>query len=173
MALSRVVLPAPLAPTTATIWPAGTSKETPRSAWMWPYASSRSCTSSRLGSVLAEVCLDNNWVGLDLGRRALGQLAAEVQHGDALANVHDQAHVVFYQQDGLPFASQFADQLHVTLDLGLVHARGRLVQQQQRRPGAQRAGDLQAARVAVGQEVGPDVFLAGQADVGQQRAGAV
>ena len=37
---------------------------------------------------------------MDILRAALGDDAAEVQHANALANVHDQIHVVLNQQDG-------------------------------------------------------------------------
>src|SRR5262244_3299747 len=44
--LSIVVLPAPLAPTTATISPAGISRLMPHRAWILPYATSRASTWS-------------------------------------------------------------------------------------------------------------------------------
>ena len=52
-----------------------------------------------------------------------------------------------------------------------VHPGGRLVEQQQLRLRSQRAGDLQAALVAVGEVGGRPVGLLGDADEGQQRAG--
>src|SRR3712207_6973039 len=43
--------------------------------------------------------LDHPRVAAHLGGRALGDLLAVVQHGDALRDLHDQAHVVLDQED--------------------------------------------------------------------------
>ena len=43
---------------------------------------------------IAQIGLDDLGVGLDLGGQALGQQHAVVEHVDALADAHDQLHVV-------------------------------------------------------------------------------
>ena len=52
----------------------------------------------RLGA-LAEVGLDDLGVALDLGGQALGDQLAEVEHVDAVGEVHDDLHVVLDEQD--------------------------------------------------------------------------
>ena len=92
---------------------------------------------------------------LDLLRRALGDDAAVVEHADALADAHDQAHVVLDEHHGdLELVADFDDAVHQFLGLVGVHARGRLVQQKQRGVRGQRAHDLQAPLRAVGQRAG-------------------
>ena len=50
--------------------------------------------------LLAQIGLNDLRVVADLIRRALGDDAAEVQHGDALADAHEQTHVMLDQQHG-------------------------------------------------------------------------
>src|SRR5262245_39659906 len=54
--------------------------------------------SVRLG--FAEVGLDHARIGANLVGRALGDLLAHVEHGDAVGDVHDDAHVVLDQDHG-------------------------------------------------------------------------
>ena len=77
--------------------------------------------------------------------RALGDLAAVVEHRDAVRDAHHHAHVVLDQEtvDAARRGSRISSQS--TGRLGRVHARGRLVEQQQLRLGGQRAGDLEPA----------------------------
>src|SRR5437667_10635904 len=51
------------------------------------------------GLGLSQIRLDDEWVRADLVGRALGDLAAHVEHGDAIRDVHDHAHVVLDQDD--------------------------------------------------------------------------
>ncbi|CCY06109.1 putative uncharacterized protein [Eggerthella sp. CAG:1427] len=105
-----------------------------------------------LGSFLPQIRLDDGGIGFDVGRAALGDDLAVVQHADALADTHDQIHVVLDEQNGdLEGIPDAADVLHQLRRLGRVHARRRLVQQQQQWPGGQRPDDLQTALCAVGQ----------------------
>ena len=74
--------------------------DTPLSAWI--------CRSRHAGrrpqaasAGAPQVGLDDPRVALDLRRRALGDLLAEVEHGDAVGDAHDQAHVVLDQQHGV------------------------------------------------------------------------
>ncbi|KAI1697406.1 hypothetical protein Ddc_19716 [Ditylenchus destructor] len=169
-ALSVVVLPAPLAPIRQTSSPWRTSKSTPLTAWMPPYATLSPSTWRRMLSaiVLLSLCRSGSGVGLvgrmraqirfnDLGvalhvrGRALGDLLAVIEHRHPVAQAHYQRHVVLDQQDGPAVVADAVDQLAQHDLLGRVHAGGRLVQRQQLGVGGQGAGDFQAALVAVGQ----------------------
>ena len=116
------------------------------------------CHGSAL--LLAQVGFDDLGVVADLVGGALGDDPAEVQHRDALADAHDQIHVMLDQQDGdVELVPDAADDLHQLGGLGGVHAGGGLVQQQQLGAGGQGADDLQPALGAVGQAA---CLLAGQ-----------
>ncbi len=89
----------------------------------------------------------------------------------ALAQAHDQAHIVIDDQEaesaglrqGLQKCKQFAG-------FRLVHAGGRLVEQQVLGVGGQRSGDLHAALVAVA-EAGCQILAAPiQPELGEQIA---
>src|SRR5690606_23282129 len=90
---SVVVLPAPLAPMRQTISPSLTSNEMPLMAWITPKWTFRSLTSS-IGRLLSQVGLDHQRVVADVLGRALTDDGAVVEHVDALADPHDEAHVV-------------------------------------------------------------------------------
>ena len=85
---------------------------------------------------------------------AFGDLLALVHDDDAVGELHHHVELVLDQQDGQPLGLQVGDEpLHLG-GLGRVHAGGRLVEQQQARLERQRARDLDAAAVGVGQAVG-------------------
>ena len=122
----------------------------------------------------AQVRLDDAGVGAHLFGRALGDALAVVEHGDAVADAHDHAHVVLDEQDGqAQLGAQLGDEPLHLLGLVGVHARRRLIQQQQHRLAGQGAGDLQAALVAVGQVAGGDVVAALETHQRQQLAAAI
>ncbi len=116
----------------------------------------------------AQVGLDHFFVLLHVVRRALGDLLAVVEHGDAVAQAHDELDVVLDQQDGAVVVADTVDQLAQHHLLGGVHAGGRLVERDQLRVGGERAGDLQAPLVAVGQCARLVVGVAPDAHVFQQ-----
>ena len=89
----------------------------------------------------------------DRGRRALGDHAALVQHVDALGERGHGLHDVLDQQDGDARVADVADDLDDLGDLGRIEAGHHLVEQQQARPGGERAGELQALAAGDG-EVG-------------------
>src|SRR2546430_330535 len=99
-----VVFPAPLAPIKVTISPAATSMDTPRTASIPPYATCRSRTDNRIPSACgpAKVRLDHFRVTLDLVRRSFRDLLAVIQDDDAVGYPHDEAHVVFDNDDRDP-----------------------------------------------------------------------
>src|SRR3954447_22019720 len=136
-ARSSVVLPAPFGPSSTTISPAPTERSTPCSTWILPYPASRPATA-RSGSA-AEIGTHHLAMGTDLGRRPGGELAPEIEHGDAVADVEDEVGVVLDEQDA---GAPRRDRLHrraEPLDLaGREPGRG-LVEQQEARPQHQRA----------------------------------
>src|SRR5688500_3574514 len=97
-ALIRVVLPAPLGPTTHSSSPGRTSSDTPHSARALPYATCRSRTSSmgRYPQVRAHHFGTLHHV---LGH-ALGQQLAVIEHHDPVRKRHHRAHHVLDEDDG-------------------------------------------------------------------------
>src|SRR6266568_1076286 len=171
MARRVVDFPAPFAPRMVTISPWFTVSEMPCSASTLPYFT-RSPSSSRSGPgtldlLRAEVGFDDARVGLDRGRRALGDLLPVLQHHDVLAGAHDEAHVVLDEQDGDAAPLDLADELDEEVRLLLVHPPGRLVEDEQLRVGGEGAGDLEPALVAVGEVLRELHPLLAQADEGE------
>src|SRR5215208_1486295 len=144
IARSVVVLPAPLAPSSATISPSFTSSETPCSALTGPYRAS-TLRSSSSGIFLAEVGLDDGGVRAHLGGCPLGDLAAEIEDVHAVGDRHHEVHVVLDEQDGeRVLLAEALDQQPEVADLLVVEAAGGLVEQQQPRLRGERARDLDA-----------------------------
>ena len=83
---------------------------------------------------------------LHLGRRAVGDLAAEVERDDLVGDAHHQVHVVLDQQHRQRAARSRIRRRSAPqrLDLLVVEAAGRLVEQQQLRLARQRAAELDA-----------------------------
>src|SRR6476646_2283922 len=142
-ARSVVVLPAPLAPSRATISPSATVSETPCKALIGPYRASTPCSSSSVDSLDPQVGLDHVRICLHLAGRSLCDLAAEVEHVHAVADRHHQLHVVFDEQDRkVEVVAKSADHFGELADLLVVEPAGRLVEQKQRRLGDEGAGKL-------------------------------
>src|SRR5215211_5224751 len=148
MARMVVVLPAPLAPMSATTSPSSTCRVMPCRAWMRPYASVMLSSSSSIGRH-SQVGGDHLRVVTHFGGRTLGDLLSELQHHDAVGNAHDQPHVVLDEQDGDAPVAYRPDELEHRLLLRRVEPGGGLVQAQQRRLGGERPCDLQPALFAV------------------------
>src|SRR5438094_10226294 len=144
---SVVVLPAPLGPRTPTISPTPTSSDTPLTAATLPYrASSPSTLSTR--ALPAEVGLDHARVGLDLGGRSLGDLLAEVQHGDPVGDAHHEIHRVLDEEDGPAQLAQATVVVAERFELELADARGELYEEGEHQVGGQRTGRHQPTRRA-------------------------
>ena len=80
----------------------------------------------------AEISLDHRGVTPYRLRRAVGDLAAVVEHNDAVRDVHHHAHIVLDQRDrGATFVVHVQDEAAHVLLLLDVHPRHRLIQQQQ------------------------------------------
>ena len=78
-------------------------------------------------------------------RRALGELAAEIQRDHVVGDRHHEPHVMFDQQHGhLALVADAADQVAQHVDLLVVEAAGGLVQQQYLRFGGERARQFDA-----------------------------
>src|ERR1700688_261183 len=112
MVLTRVVLPAPLAPSTAVTLPSGTDSDTLSSAMTPPYATVRSLISS-MSDLLSEVCVGDLGVGADRVGQARRDHLAEVENGDGVAHRHHHVDVVLDQRDRHPRAqrAQHLDQI--------------------------------------------------------------
>src|SRR5262252_7590512 len=104
---------------------------------------------------VAEVRLDDARVRAHLVRRALGDLLAHVEHGDAIGDVHDHAHVVLDQDDGdAPFLVHVEDEAGHVLFLFVVAAAHRLVEEQDLRVERQRPAELDALLQPVSERAG-------------------
>src|SRR5437870_1883809 len=90
---SSVLLPAALAPTTATISLAPTVRLTSRRTWTSPYHALTPAASSKV-EFLAEVGIDDAAVADDVGGRPLGDLLAVMQDDHPLGHAHDDGHDV-------------------------------------------------------------------------------
>src|SRR3974377_665474 len=85
--LMVVLLPAPLAPSRATISPCSTWSEMPFRAWIAPYQVSTPSTLS-IAHLRSQVGVDHLLVLFVLLGCPLGDLLAEVQHGNVIGHVH-------------------------------------------------------------------------------------
>src|SRR5712691_7374811 len=123
---------------------------------------------SRHLEVLAQVGLDHDRVVLHLGGRAFGDLLPEVEHGDAIGDVHHDAHVVLDHHHGETLhLLDVEDEAHHVLGLLGVHARGGLVEEEQDRVEGQRPRQLDALLQPVGQgadDLVPDVLQLQEVD---------
>src|SRR3972149_5677495 len=95
-ALTSVVLPAPFAPSSATISPGATRSDTRRRAWILPEETLSSATLITL--VDPQIGLDHLWRRLDLRGNALRDLPSEVEHHDPVGHLHDESHLVLDQE---------------------------------------------------------------------------
>src|SRR5581483_2457915 len=93
----------------------------------------------------AKVRLYDDRVVLDLRRRALRDLLAKVQHGDALAHLHDYRHVVLDEHDTDAEVADAPDVAGQLAALLLVAAGRRLVEQEHLRPAGEGARDFRLA----------------------------
>ena len=112
-------------------------------------------------------------LALDLGRRALGDLLAVVEHRDPVGDAHDDLHVVLDQQDRqAELVAQLPDEARQLRASPAGSCRRSARRAAAARLGRQRAGDLQAALVAVGQVPGESSRAALEPDEVEQLARA-
>src|SRR5438105_9580909 len=161
MALMLVERPTPLRPRSATISPGCTSKLTPCSTWLLPYQACRSRTSS-IGEFRPQVCLAHGRVLADLRRRAGGDDLPVDQHGDAVGEPENHAHVVLHHHQRLALGDP-ADERHCLRGLGVAHAGGRLVEQDHLRSTGDGDPDLQGTLLGIREHGGGGAATAGEA----------
>src|SRR5262245_42907001 len=101
------------------------------SEYITPASSPPATTSRKKLMSYSEIGVDHFPVRFDLGRHAVGDLAAVVEHHHAVGDVHHHAHVVLDEDDGgAEVVVDVEDEAaHVLLFLE-VHAGHRLVEQQ-------------------------------------------
>ncbi len=119
----------------------------------------------------AEIGRDHIGIGGDVGRRAVGDQAALMQHGDAIAERQHAVDVVLDQQHRMA-VGELADQGAHHLPVGFRQPGQRLVEQEQAGIGGECDGDFQQAALAVAEicaSVGGAIL---QSDGGEQRPGA-
>src|ERR1700719_2418168 len=157
IALSVVVLPTPLRPRSVTTSPACTSKVTPWSTWDSPYHASRLLTArSERGSGIDGLGMAGPEIGFAHRRIlrhrlvvALGQHVAAGEHGDAVAQIGDDAEIVLDHQHGA-LVGQRSDQRADAGDVVVTHAGHRLLEQQHLRLPPPTGGGFHKAASAPG-----------------------
>ena len=115
-----------------------------------------------------QVRLENGTIALDLGRRAVGDHAAEIEDVDVVAHVHHERHVVFDDQHGEPVAGQRREERTEPLGLLVVEPGCGLVEQQHPWRCREGACDLDHPGGAGRQITGPLLRLVGGTDPTQQ-----
>ena len=154
-----VVLPAPLAPSSAVTPPSSTTKSMPCSTASAPYAA---CSDRRPQAApacctprLAEIGADHLRLVAHLLGRAVGDLQAELQRHHLVGDAHHQVHVMLDQQDAeLELLADAPQQLRQLIHLAVIEPARRLVQHQQLRLADQRARQLDALLRAERQAAG-------------------
>ncbi len=116
----------------------------------------------------AEIGSDHVGMARDLVGRALGDLAAEVEHRNPLRNARHQGHVVLDEHHGGSLAVELLDHGRERIGLLRVKAGRRLVEQKQARLGRERAGDFEQALLAIGEQVGFLLGLGRETDESEQ-----
>src|SRR5262245_50603129 len=121
------------------------TKPSATSAYITPASSPPATTSRKKLMGDSQIGVDHLLVLLDLGRHAVGDLAAVVEHHHPVGDVHHHAHVVLDQDEGgAELVVDVKDEAaHVLLFLE-VHSRHRLIEQQQLGLRGERAAELDA-----------------------------
>src|SRR6516225_1844853 len=170
-------LPAPLAPSTATISPRASVAETPRTAGTGPERTSSSCTSSctvplhRLDGGRAEISLLHQGVLTDILGATLGDLAPEVENDHVLAQRPDEMHVVLdQQQGGAASATDFLELRLQCLGFRRIETGGGLVEQEQPRLRHQRAHQLDVFLHAIRKAAHRRALVFDQSRIRERRA---
>lgn len=105
-------------------------------------------------AVLAQIRLDDLWCAAHLVGLALCDGSAAVHCNDAVREGRDELDLMLDEQNRMPLRLEILELLKYFRRPGLVHAGGRLVEQQQLRLADVRAGDLGATAVRIRQCVG-------------------
>src|SRR5579884_36489 len=147
---SRVDLPAPLGPSSETIWPRPTQRLTSVNAVTEPYHAERLTTSS-IVDLIAEIGLDHSRQSANFAWRPFRDLLAVVEYHDIVADRHDDPHVMLDQNNGNAVRiAKPADRLGDATTFFRVHAGRRFVEQQQPRTAGKRSRQFDRFLQAVG-----------------------
>src|SRR5213595_1170416 len=166
-----VVLPAPFLPTRQTTSRGPTSSDTDLKMWLaWMKTSTASTVSTAPTSprrrAPADDRVDDAPVGLERGRRAVGEHAAFVERDDPVGVGEDDVHVVLDLDDRLdadPFRGRH-EGLHDGRLVLRAHAGGRLVEQDDCRLERERGGHVEELLVSLRQVLGERVALVAKAE---------
>ena len=185
MVLKRVVLPAPLRPTTETNSPSWTWSETDLERLGLAVLDAEGFDLEEGGLVLeagfgaggggdgaAEVDPADGFVGHDLVGGAFGDRLAEIHGEGAVDEGGDGFHVVVDEEDGVAVVAEAADEVGEGGDLGGGEAGEGFVDEDDRRVAGESLGELEAAEVGEGEGGGAAVEDGGEADAAGDDAGA-
>src|SRR5689334_10544119 len=147
-----VVLPAPLAPSNVVMEPRSIFSEMPHNICTSLYPASRASTLSSVSGTqdlrlkhslrIAKIGGDDFRVVGNLLRCTFGQLAADIEHNDAVRQAHDGAHDVLDHQDGDPAFSDTAQRMDHAFAFGRIETGEHLIEQQNARACRERTGKL-------------------------------
>src|SRR5881409_93081 len=167
---SKVDLPAPLAPTSATSSPCAISTSMPNSTGPAanPAVRPLTCSSGSAATEppcvsLAKVSLDHTLVAQDDVRLPVCQRPPEVENDHSLAHADDDAHDVFDQDHRDARLVDCTHHLERVVYLDIVEAGHHLIEEQQLRPCRHSSGDLQSLAVRDRQRADRKVSLHSQA----------
>src|ERR1700743_3835046 len=110
---------------------------------------------SSLVFFFAEISADHCRIGANLGGWAISNLAAIIEHDNMVADLHDDAHVMFDQQNADTHIA--ANVMQQRVEIGGftgIEACRRLLETQQHQVGAHAPGNFQAALGAIEQAAG-------------------
>src|SRR6185295_10040326 len=113
------------APISVTSSPFPMSRSMPLTALIPPYETVSPLTSSKGAS---QVGGDDGGIAAHLGRGAFRDLLPVIEHGDAIAQPHDEPHVVLDQQQRRAVGADFFEQALQLHGLRRVHPGGGLVE---------------------------------------------
>src|SRR3984957_13389369 len=145
--LRKVVLSAPLVPSSSTVSPARTSRSTPHNTCIVPYPASTPWAVSKgaaSGGMLASEKHLDHLRNLDRNRElTLENLLAGVHDDDAIGDVLDEAHQMLDHDDRHAPLGQGLDALGDPVEFRRVEAGGEFVEQQEPRTGGERAHEIE------------------------------
>src|SRR5215469_9292239 len=179
--LRSVLLPAPLAPITATASPRSTSIETPNKAWKSPSPASSSRTARSGGSGIGR----NFHIDLpqiDFGdlrtldhraRFAVGNERAVMQNEEAIDAGKERMHDVLDPDDRHPAPPDLANERDQVPTFVFGEPAGDFVEEQHLRIGRQRARQFQPLAIEQSETAGQPVGFAGKPAAGQDRHAAL
>src|SRR5450755_3625332 len=162
-AFSKVDLPMPLRPISATASRGPTLSVTSWMTFDWPYETLSAITSS---ISVSQVDIDHAGIGLDLGDAAFAQQPALVQHRHLAGDALDEIHVVLDHHERAP-GGDALQQLRGQFAFARAHTGDRLVEKKQLRLLHQQHADLEPLFLTVRERPRLDPQLLVEVDVGR------